>query len=90
MSVSPPPAPLSVVYTIDMRLAILAFSGTSDGFEPELAIQQASASLNIFLASRNQAKLEAVVADIGFIAPVTVLPNIGLHVCVVFVVHATK
>jgi hypothetical protein len=43
-------------------------TGASDGIGREFAIQLARAGFNVLLAARNQAKLDAVVDDIG--APV--------------------
>ena len=43
----------------------LVVTGASDGIGREFAIQLAKAGFNILLAARNQAKLDAVVDDIG-------------------------
>jgi len=40
-------------------------TGASDGIGREFAIQLAQAGFNVLLAARNQAKLDAVVDDIG-------------------------
>ena len=40
-------------------------TGASDGIGREFAIQLAKAGFNVLLAARNQAKLDAVVDDIG-------------------------
>ena len=55
------------------RLRLLCFcvmmikvvTGASDGIGREFAIQLARAGFNVLLAARNQAKLDAVVDDIG-------------------------
>lgn len=43
----------------------LVVTGASDGIGREFAIQLARAGFNVLLAARNQAKLDAVVDDIG-------------------------
>jgi len=43
----------------------LVVTGASDGIGREFAIQLAKAGFNVLLAARNQAKLDAVVDDIG-------------------------
>lgn len=56
---------------VDASLPVV--TGASDGIGREFAIQLARAGFNVLLAARNQAKLDAVVADIGsFIAHVTI------------------
>jgi len=53
-------------------------TGASDGIGREFAIQLARAGFNVLLAARNQAKLDAVVDDIG--APVFFcLPTAAAH-----------
>ena len=47
----------------------LVVTGASDGIGREFAIQLAKAGFNVLLAARNQAKLDAVVDDIGALFP---------------------
>lgn len=43
----------------------LVVTGASDGIGREFALQLATGGFNIVLVARNQAKLDAVAADIG-------------------------
>jgi 17beta-estradiol 17-dehydrogenase / very-long-chain 3-oxoacyl-CoA reductase len=52
---------------------LLVITGASDGIGREFAIQLARAGFNLVLAARNQAKLDAVVDDIG--APTRPIPS---------------
>jgi short-subunit dehydrogenase len=52
-----------LIRVIDVILLVV--TGASDGIGREFAIQLARAGFNVLLAARNQAKLDAVVADIG-------------------------
>jgi NAD(P)-dependent dehydrogenase (short-subunit alcohol dehydrogenase family) len=54
---------LRLLRVIDVSLLVV--TGASDGIGREFAIQLARAGFNVLLAARNQAKLDAVVADIG-------------------------
>ena len=53
----------SSIHVIDANLLVV--TGATDGIGREFAIQLARAGFNVLLAARNQAKLDAVVADIG-------------------------
>jgi 17beta-estradiol 17-dehydrogenase / very-long-chain 3-oxoacyl-CoA reductase len=56
----------------------LVVTGASDGIGREFAIQLAKAGFNVLLAARNQAKLDAVVDDIGAHALLLFLPFLFL------------
>jgi 17beta-estradiol 17-dehydrogenase / very-long-chain 3-oxoacyl-CoA reductase len=58
---------------------LLVVTGASDGIGREFAVQLAKAGFNVVLAARNQAKLDAVVDEIG--ARRTLPPNLSLNFC---------
>jgi short chain dehydrogenase len=67
--------PLPLLTFTRFQTELLVITGASDGIGREFAIQLARAGFNLVLAARNQAKLDAVVHDIG--APTPLIPSLN-------------